>query len=453
VSARLGRGDDAIVHRLGVHPRRLAASGGLRARLHRLAARLALPAAIGLGAAVVAAAPARAGTEEFSTFSVEAQEEDDESLIDHILTRTPRAWDEEWERAPQALRTSQACLTSGQWLTYTDLKLRAPLGERAWFGFNFTQREDDRTNYDFLDFSFHVPTRLGTAVGMFRPFHDKSRQDFALMWDVGADTSTVQLRLVAGLEDLFNNFWAFRQSRNGSDNEPYLRRPWEPGLRLVVRQPRLRLEVGGRYLTPSRKRIVISFVDESLNRVRTLWGTLGWASVDARALGLDWELRSTNHQATSTDAPWLEPQLDGRDFRRQWSFESTVHRRWTRRLEAEARWLYQGRTQRHGPPIGPRTFDAVDRVLQIETTWTASRALALRFGGMRDRITVADDGGNVYGGFAGYGTRAEDRLYIGLMSRFGRVRLQGIEGIELDHEPYKVSGVHDKGFLQLQTTF
>ena len=402
---------------------------------------------------LIAAATARAGTEEFSTFSAEAQEEDDESLIDHMLTRIPRAWDGEWESAPLALRTSQACLTSGQWLTYTDLKLRSTLGERAWFGFDFTQREDDRANYDFLDFSFHFPTRFGTAAGMFRPFHDKARQDFALMWDVGNDTTAVQLRLTAGLEDLFNNFWEFRQYRNGGESEPYLRHPWEPGLRLVVRQPRLRAEVGGRYLTPSRKRVIVSFADESLNRVRTLWGTLGWATVDASALGLDWELRSTNQQATSTDAPWLEPQLDDRNFRRQWSFESSVQRQITPRLEAEARWVYQGRTQRHGPPDGPRFFDAIDRVWQIETRWAAHRAVTLRVGGMRDRITVVDTGGNGYGSFNGYGTRFETRAYVGLMTRFGRVRLEGIEGIELDHEPYVVSGFHDKGFLQLQTTF
>ena len=44
-----------------------------------------------------------------------------------------------------------------------------------------------------MDLSFHFPTRIGTAVVMFRPFYDKSRQDFALMWDVGSDTSAFQV--------------------------------------------------------------------------------------------------------------------------------------------------------------------------------------------------------------------------------------------------------------------
>jgi len=412
--------------------------------------RVVIPAVLLVLAPVV---PVHAGTEEFSTFGVEAQEEDDESLIDHILTRTPRGWDDEWERSPQALRTAQGCLTSGQWYTNTDLKLRAPLGERAFFGLDLEQREDDRTNYQFLDFSFHFPTRFGTAGAMFRPFHDKSRQDFALMWDLGSDSTAYQLRLTAGLEDLFNNFWEFRQSRSGANVEPYVRHPWEPGMRLVIRQPRIRAEVGGHYLTPSTKRLINSYADESVNRIRTLWGALGWAAVDARALGLEWELRGTNHQAASTDAAALQLEPDGRDYRRQWTLESAVRRRLASRMSGEARWLYQQRTARHAPPVGPRTFDAVDRVVQLEALWSATHAIAVRFGGMHDRITVVDDGGNVYAGFVGYGTRTESRLYLGLMARFGRVRLQGLEGIELDHEPYEVAGVHDKGFLQLQTTF
>ena len=51
------------------------------------------------------------------------------------------------------------------------------------------------------------------------------------------------------------------------------------------------------------------------------------------------------------------------------------------------------------------------------------------------------------------GTRYEDRAFFSLQKLFGRVRLQGIEGIELDKEPYPVTFHHDKGFLQLQTTF
>lgn len=402
---------------------------------------------------LLSASPVRAGTEEFSTFSAEAQDEDDESLIDHMLTRSPRAWALEWERSPQALRTAQGCLTSGQWFDETDLKLRAPLGRRAWFGFDVQKIDDDRYRYQYVDFSFHVPTRFGTAGVMFRPFYDKASQDFALMWDVGTDSSAVQLRLIAGFEDLFNNFWQFRQTRVGNLAEPYLHRPWEPGLRLVVRQPGLRAEIGGRYLTPSTKHIIISYADPSLDYVRTLWGVLGWASFEASALGFEWELRTTNRQAASGDAPFLQPQPDARDFRRQWTAEAAARHRVTERITAEARWLYQGRTQTHAPPDAPRTFDAIDRVIQVEALWSAHPRLDVRVGGMHDVISVTHLGAPPPVSYAVYESRHENRAYVGLIARFGRVSVTGIEGFELDQEPYDVAGIHDKGFLGLQTTF
>src|SRR5207253_1586150 len=105
-----------------------------------------LAAALALGV-VCAPAAARAGTEEFSTFSVERQEEDDESVLDHMLSRAPRDWRAEWERAPLAFRTQQGCLTSGQWLVHNDLKLETALGARARFGVQLQDYEDDVASY------------------------------------------------------------------------------------------------------------------------------------------------------------------------------------------------------------------------------------------------------------------------------------------------------------------
>jgi hypothetical protein len=42
---------------------------------------------------------------------------------------------------------------------------------------------------------------------------------------------------------------------------------------------------------------------------------------------------------------------------------------------------------------------------------------------------------------------------VGLAVRFGRVTISGVESFELDHEPYEVSWIHDKGFVQLQAIF
>ncbi len=395
-------------------------------------------------------APARAGVEEFSTFSVETQERDDESFIDHLLARGPLAWRDEWERAPLALRSAQGCLTSGEWFNETDLKLRTAIGRRAWFGLALRQYENDRVQYDYTEFSFHVPTRFGTAGWMFRPSRDKSSQDMALTWGVGADTSGFRFQAVFGLEDVFNNFWEFRQVSTGGRSEPYLRHPWEPGLRMVVRRPRLHAEIGGRYLTPSTKRVIVSYAQPNLDHITTLWGTLAWASVEARAVGIEWEARSTNHQAASTEHQIDLPQPDGGDYRRQWSVEAAARRRIAPRFTAEARWLYQSRTQIHAPPIAPPRFEAVDRVLQVETVWNASPSLDLRLGGLHDRISVQHSG--VTAPFS-FGSRTESRAYVSAMARFGRVNLQLVEGVELDHEPYSVWAVHDKGFVQLQAVF
>jgi len=410
------------------------------------------PAALVLAGllALALAGGARASIEEFSTFSVEEQEKDDESLLDHILTRTPEAWRGEWEHAALALRTSQGCLTSGQWINRTDLKLRASLGKRVWFGFAVREDESDRYQFNYTEFSVHVPSRYGTWGYMFRPSRDKSSQDMALMWDLGADTSAFQLHLVYGLEDVFNNFWEFRQVETGGRSEPYLRHPWEPGLSMVVRRPNLRVEVGGRWLTPGERRVITSYSQPELDHLQTLWGTLAWARIETRALGIDWQAATVNHQARSTDHLQTQPEPDGADFRRQWSVEAAARRQVARAWSAEARWLYQGRTQIHAPPVDPPRFEGVDQVFQLEATWAASSTFSLRLGLLRDQIDIVQSAVTLAYSF---GTRNEDRGYVGLNVRFGAVTFQVVEGIELDQEPYDVWLVHDKGFLQAQARF
>lgn len=402
-----------------------------------------------LPALLFASTTARAGTEEFSTLDVEAAEADDESLLDHMLTRVPHEWRDAWEHAPQALRTAQGCLTSGQWFIDTDLKVRAPMGRHARFGLDLRQFETDIASYEYFDFSFKFPTRAGTPGFMFRPTFDKSRQDFGLTWETGADTTAQQLQFAFIIEDMFNNLWAFRQTRVGNEAEPYERHPYEPGLRYVTRHDAWRAEVGGRWLTPSRKR-VSALAPGSPQRLVTLWGASTWASVEARALGVTWEARGANLQARGTDQPEDLSAPDARDFRRMWSAEFAASGTPTPRLAFEARCVYQDRDQNVGAPVGPGDFGAIDRLVSLEGTWAITRDLHARVGGMYDRISIAHSGVVRYDS---YGTRNESRAFIGLMARFGKVRMQAVEGIELDPEPYDVWLVHDKGFLQLQAEF
>jgi hypothetical protein len=394
-------------------------------------------------------APARCGTEQFSTFHTASQEEDDESLLDHVLTEHPRPWRDEWERAPMGLRTAQGCLTSGQWFIQTELKVGSPLGRSARFGVDLRQSETDISSYQYVDFTFRFPTAIGTTGAMFRPLFDKSRQDFALMWETGSDTSSFDSQVVFTFEDMFNNLWAWRQTRVGNESEPYLRHPYEPAFKLRGRGDTWRAELFGQYLTPSRK-IVSSLIAAFPNREATLWGTLAVASLEAKLLGTTCELRGWNQQARSTDQPVDFSTGANGNWRRQWSLEAGLARPLAPRFGAELRGIYQSRDETWAPPLGPGVFAGIDRLVQLDTRWEATRTFHVRTGLLYDRIHIVNNG---YFPNGTYGTRKESRAYIGLEARFGRVTVEGVEGIELDHEPYDVWFVHDKGFLHLQTTF
>ena len=423
---------------------RHAARGSSAAAARRLALLLALtllPAA--------STAPARASTEEFSSFDVERPEEDDESILDHLLARPPAEWRDEWERAPQAFRTSQGCFTSGQWYMDNELKLASPLGRRARFGLRLDQVESDLTAYENLELWFLFPLRTGTLGVMFRPTYDKSRQDFALAWELGADTTRDQLRLVYGLEDLFNNLWAWRQTRVGESGAPYDRHPWEPAFKAARRRARWRLEAEGKWLTLARKRVGL-YSSPDPGRAQSLWGTWGSAALEARALGATWMARTENRQARSTDQPLDLSAGDARKSRRMWQVELAARRAAWRDVAIEGRWLYADRMQSYRPPLADARFHAIDRTLQLEARWAARTDLVVRLGGLFDRVSVSRSGA---AGYRTHGTRNESRAYLGVVARFGRVSLSGIEGIELDPERYEVWHHHDKGFLSLQTTF
>jgi hypothetical protein len=395
--------------------------------------------------ALLVASPAIAGTEEFSTFSVYAQEEDDESLIDHMLTRPARDWRDEWERSVQALRTSQGCLTSGQWFVDTQLRLRAPMGDKARFGLDVRDQESDISTVQYFDFSFRFPTPVGTPGAMFRPMFDKARQDFALFWEAGQETSATVARLTFTFEDIFNDLFAFRQYRVGQDSEPYEKHPFEPAVWMRVRRPGWDAEISGQWLTPSIKRLLYT-AEPQVPRVG-LWGVYGYGDVAARFAGLEVELTANNRQASSTEEVPATGQ-GGSDYRRQWSFESVVRGAFASRFEAEAHWLYQERFEQSDAPYPDRMLYVEERVLQGETRYRGAWWVA-RVGAMHDRVSRDLQGDYL----PSYATRIESRGYVGLGARFGRVSADAVEGIELDPEPYEVWGWHDKAFLHLQTTF
>lgn len=401
-------------------------------------------------ALLLALAPraARADVTQFASFDLERQEQDDENMLDVFLARLPDAWRRDWEQAPGGFRSSQGCLTAGQWYLVHELKTRAALGDTARFEVSLLQVHDHESIHESLHLDARFPTRRFGVLGLrFRPDFDKSQQDFALLWDLGGPTRAHELQLTFTFEDLFNSFWEFRQSQVGGESQPYVRHPFEPALRHVWRGAHHRLETNARWLTPLEQQRFDAA--GALVQSHTLWGAEAGSQLLLHAGPWSGELALDGKQARSTDLVLGTP-LDGRVFRRRWAVEAALRREFSRTWSGELRWIHREREQSWRPPAGEGRFHAVDRMPVIEAAWQAHPDARFRFGVMRGDIDVT---GADSGPASGYGTRLENRAFVGLQVRFGRLVVQGIEGIELDAEPYEVSFHHDKGFIQLQTTF
>ncbi|HTO90056.1 MAG TPA: hypothetical protein VMJ70_02895 [Candidatus Sulfotelmatobacter sp.] len=401
---------------------------------------------------VIAPAIARASIEEFSTFSVVNQEKDDESMIDHFLTRAPNPWLDEWARSPQILRTAQGCLTSGRWLIDTDLRLRAPLGQRAWLGVNYLQNQSDILQYQYLDLYFNYPMPAGVLGVMFRAMPDKASQDLGFSWGFGSDTSAYQLNLTFTLEDVFNNFWAFRQTQVGQLSEPYQKRPYEPALHFATRHDHWRAEVSGKWLTSSRKSVYVQFYGAN-QEFHELWGAYATGQIERDLGKLTLGARGWNRQARDQDIPVSPLVIPDLGYRRQWQAEGYFRRPMNlmRGVLVQGSYIYQGRCEFSGPPDTQYILVCDDRMMNLDVTAVINRQFTFRAGGLFDRIGV--DATRAAPFTETDGTRNESRAYFGLIARFGAVSVAGIEGIELDPEPYPVTFHHDKGFLQLQAAF
>jgi hypothetical protein len=407
---------------------------------------------LAVAVAAFGATRAVASTEEFSTFSVVNQELDDESLIDHFLSRPNFQWQDEWDRSPQVLRTSQGCISAGHWMIDTDLLLRASLGKRAWLGVNYLQSQSDILQYQYLDLLFNFPLRAGTFGVMFRPMPDKSAQDLALSWGIGADTSAYHLDLVFTFEDVFNNFWAFRQSQVGQMNQPYFKRPYEPALRFATRHDHWRAEMSGKWLTPSRKGLEVPFSNQN-QAYHDLWGVFGDGRIEFDLGRVTLGARGWNRQARDQDVPLIPTLPSQLGYRRQWQAEGFFRSRVDlgRGLLIRGSYLYQGRSEFSGRPDLQSILACDDRMMNLDVAAVINHQFTFQVGGLLDRVGV--DHSRASPLIETEGTRNESRAYFGLLARFGAVSVSGVEGIELDPEPYPVTFHHDKGFLQLQTTF
>jgi hypothetical protein len=395
-----------------------------------------------------AAPPAHASYEEFASFRVGEQEQDDENLLDHVLVRPPVEWRDAWAQGRGGFRSSQGCFTSGKWYLDHQLVMRAPMSDSTRFELEIREVSDDESVYGWtsLDFRFHVPG-AGLWGARFRPTFDKSRQDAALLWDLGRPTSPLRMSAVMSIEDVFNNFWASRQTQVGDEYHPYERHPFEPAVALAWRGPRHEVGFSGKWLTPSIRRYE-TFSQVLLGR-EGLWGAKGRADLMRRVGPLRGELGFEEAQASS----WAEfPNVTGdhHNFRRRWRIDGALFHELGPRAEVGLRFFYQERDEVWRPPLANASIGIIDRMPMLEGAFDAPGGTRARVGFMRNRVTVTQVGQLPV--FT-WGTRVETRVFLSLQKRFGRLLLQGTEGFELDSEQYDVAFIHDKGFIQLQAEF
>ena len=394
------------------------------------------------------APPAHASYEEFSTLDVARLEEDDENMLDRVLVRQPVAWHDEWLRLRGGFRSSQGCFTSGQWFMDNQLLVSVPTGDTTRLELEIRQVDNVESFYGWtsLELRFPVP-RAGLWGVRWRPTFDKSRTDAALDWQLGHPAGTSHLRAVMGLEDIFNNFWASRQTRVGDESAPYERHPFEPELSAHWSGPAHWMALHGKWLTPSVKRFDTK--DPELRRKERLWGAKGGASVGRRFGATTAELAFEEVQASSW-AEWETQPGDFHIYRRRWAIEAGVSREIGAHGMLTFRFHYQERDQVWRPPISNSSMNILDRMPTLEGAFRAPWDMRARVGVMYNRISVAQHG---VPPVESWGSRTESRAYVTLQKRFGSLLIQGIEGIELDPEAYDVAFIHDKGFVQLQIAF
>jgi len=398
-------------------------------------------------AATLVARPACAAVEEFSSFDAAAMEVDDENFLDHYVSRMPASWQDEWDRAPTAFRTSEGCLTAATWHQWNELKGRATMGPSWWLDVSYLQTTDPQATYEWLRLDFTRATSFGSAAVRFQPAYDKSQQDLALFAQIGDATRPLEIRGTFTFVDALNSFWEFRQALVGDHSEPYRAHPFQPELSVVSRGEHRRIEAYGKWLTPSRKQI--EDPDPALSGRSSIWGSHAW--IDARQDVARWTLlaRFDDEQVLSAQELGGSPG-DGRNFRRIWTAEGGLRHPLGWRLTAEGRYLYGDRAEDWSPPVAEATFRGLDRMGVFQLDWTARSGTILRTGLLYDRIGIARAGD--VPDFS-YGSRKAARAIIGFEARLGSIHVKATEGIQLDHKPYPVTFHHDKAYVQLQTAF
>jgi hypothetical protein len=143
--------------------------------------------------------------------------------------------------------------------------------------------------------------------------------------------------------------------------------------------------------------------------------------------------------------------------RREWwlrpGFDLPLAPRWRFSLLTEYR---ERREENQNPsaPAGRYLYTAISRSWQGSLFWRAHARLHLDFGFAHNSFAgspATDPDWNPLVRQDHH--RGENRLFVAVEILLGNTRLRLIESFELDDEDYRVVGIHDKGFVQLQAVF
>src|SRR5215471_3483464 len=328
-------------------------------------------------------ARARASYEEFSTLNVGVSEGDDEYMFDQELSRPPLWWHDEYNLNSNAFRSSMGCFTAGQWHIDNNLKFTVPLGDTARFTLDYLEYADMEAAYSWTRLEARFPM-FNTGVWGFRytPNFDKSRQDFALMWEHGNARSPFQIQAAFTLEDFFNNFWSQRQVKVGGQPEPYIRHPYEPALNVTWRGGGPKFSANAKWLTPSTKRFETT--DPALRRTEKLWGAKG-NSVVSQSIGRTTVEGAFEMVTASSWADWDQVAGDHHQFARRWRITGSLTQDFGEDAHVALRYYYMDRTQVWRPPVGNAQLNVIDRCVMLDSWFKAPWELGARVGIMRDR--------------------------------------------------------------------
>lgn len=417
----------------------------------RTAARGAIVALI---LAVHPAPPARASIEDFETWDVGAQENDDEYGLDMYFLSFSPEWDAHWLYSGDGARSTMGSSDNEVWEMRNELRMRRQLNDRVHFLYGFTQDQGLTIENEQHFLGLEVEGG-GFWFGPFaRPITTKEHLDAGLMvrraWKSGTE-----IRASLSFEDWISDHTNGRSNIRNRTFTDFLdpAREWRLGVRQVWSPVRwiaadvVRLPEFERRIQPPAS----TGLPEDFRWVGGHSWSVRGAGDPMRGLTFDFLAEGKKSRVANFPSDGLDPVDTHRDA---WKLRTRV----THALAGKflGRWGVQVRGA-HEKDVAdtaavPYRLIVDDVVTTVGTRREITRWLTGEFGYGHQETKIHQVGPKDEHRFT-WGTRSENRLYLIAELATAGLRARFIETIELDNEGYKAFGDHDKGFVQLMADF